>query len=234
MNRVLRDSGWRNILRHVPAGSALYYPCLPEGFDAATVKDFSGNARHGTITGGTWTRLVSGLPGLVLAGSGRIQWTNFLAALGTGNITFLAWMKATSWANTNTLFSSQSADNSAGISFMGAANLGIRVFSTDTTIATSSDNSISTTAYKMYGFVRSGAIGAGTITIYINDAADGMGDANNLSFSTAGQERIGQAGFAVPSRGISATVTVGLLSLSAYSSTQVSDWYRRIKPFIGV
>ena len=61
MRVVLRDSGWRNILRRVPAGVVLYYPGLEGG--GATVRDYSGlsTPNNGTITGATPVRLPSGL-----------------------------------------------------------------------------------------------------------------------------------------------------------------------------
>ena len=61
LRRNVLDSGWRNILRKVPANAVLYLPALPEGLSQATIPDYSGNGNHGTIAGATWTRLNSGL-----------------------------------------------------------------------------------------------------------------------------------------------------------------------------
>ncbi len=94
MNKALRVSGWRNVLRHVPAGSVLYYPCLPEGFDYDTVKDFSGLANHGTRIGATWQRFSSGLPNLRYDGDDYVNIdvaVNDLAATTKG--TWMTWVK---------------------------------------------------------------------------------------------------------------------------------------------
>jgi len=58
------NGDYRNILRRIPANCVAYYPALPEGFSQSTIKDYSGNGNHGTITGATWVKRPSGLLGL--------------------------------------------------------------------------------------------------------------------------------------------------------------------------
>ena len=59
--KALFDSGYRNILRRIPANCVLSLPGLPEGRSQDRIPDLSGQGNNGTITGATWVREPSGL-----------------------------------------------------------------------------------------------------------------------------------------------------------------------------
>lgn len=71
------------------ADSVLYLPGYPPL--GATIRDFSGQGNHGTITGATWTRLPSGL--WVLDFDGNDDYVGCGAVTTLGERTFEFWLK---------------------------------------------------------------------------------------------------------------------------------------------
>ena len=91
----LRDSGLRNYLRRVPPNSVLYLPGLDYGnWYTDTIKDYSGQANHGTIYGATPVRLPSGLWCLDFDGTDdRVRIAEAPSIEITGNIAVMCWVK---------------------------------------------------------------------------------------------------------------------------------------------
>jgi hypothetical protein len=108
LSPVLMDNGLRNYLRRVPNGCVAYYPGLSGG--GTTLKDYSGNANNGTITGATWVRLSSGLwvlsfvgsDGVVDCGSGASL--DNLGTVSPYKFAFGAWVNPTSLGENNNGF----------------------------------------------------------------------------------------------------------------------------------
>lgn len=98
MRTALRDNGLRNILRKVPPSAVLYYPGLDYGnWHTGTIRDYSGLANDGTITGATAPAgaiLPSGLATLRFGGDDFVDIgiaVNDLAATTKG--TWMTWIK---------------------------------------------------------------------------------------------------------------------------------------------
>ena len=124
MNKTLplMDSGLRNYLRRVPQNSVLYMPGLDYGsWHTNTIRDYSGQANHGTKVGAIPTMLPSGLWGLrfdklddvINCGSASVL--DNLAA-----ITLIAWINPTSTGEggVGVLFDKCSSVNIGGWTFV--------------------------------------------------------------------------------------------------------------------
>lgn len=91
---ILADSGMRNYLRRVPNDCVLYLPGLDYGnWHTTVIKDYSGQANDGTITGAITKVLPSGLAYLESDGDDYINLPDSFDALDEG--TLLSWIYLT-------------------------------------------------------------------------------------------------------------------------------------------
>lgn len=202
----------------------LWYPY--SDMTGSTIYSYDKNRRACTVTAALWSSKGRTFDGT----DDYIDWTEFLSALGTGAITFLAWVKPTTWVATDTLFASQILDSGTGVSFLAVDPNAIKILSTDSILATSSNETITVGVWQQLGFVRSAAGGASSLTIYSNATVRGTGDAFSVDFSTSGQERIGATGFNVPSRFFDGIIGDVLIYNKALSQGEILQIYQKTRP----
>ncbi|MFA6307100.1 MAG: LamG domain-containing protein [Patescibacteria group bacterium] len=82
---------------HPDASTVLWLPGQNDAY-SSVIRDFSGNANHGTITGALWTRNSKGLWELSFDGTDDVVTVTSHASLQPANITVMAWVNPTTLA----------------------------------------------------------------------------------------------------------------------------------------
>jgi len=187
---LLPDNALRNKLRQVPNGSVLYLPGLDYGnWYTGSIKDYSGNANHGTIVGATKVRLPSGLWGLSFDGDDYVTLPVVITSpmwQRTTNFTAFGWSKITSIGSEQCLIGLGQTveDNTIGfiwIAWPANKSLGITVrdntnVQVDKWVTSNSINLVSNT-WIFWAVIQTGAV----ISFVINGVADaGIHDATGI------------------------------------------------------
>ncbi len=232
----LHSSDLLKTLRHsVPSdGLVLYLPGLDYGnWHTGTIKDYSGQGNHGTITGATPTRLSSGLWVLSFDGTNDLVNCGSDSSLDfTTNLTAIAWVKPSSLASNHTIFG-QSSNQSISIRM---ADDGVNTY-TNWTVAGNDKGDffavgVSTDVWQMISVTFDSALPNQNLKVYKNDgsavtANRGAGDtltASNtlyLSYFWGGFRFNGIMG-------------LPLLSNTTWSQSQIVDWYNQTLHLFGV
>ena len=174
--------------KFVPDPTCILWLPGQEDYPSATIRDWSGNGNHGTITGATWVRLRSGLWVLNFGGDDYIDCgSNSSLNFTTSDFTLIQWMKITNVTADRTLFNRGTYNVDGYWWHFDNANRFL-VFGTHQSGAVQRSNStvgsISVNTWYHCAVTKIGT-GVGSVILYINAVADTPVQGNHVNPATS-------------------------------------------------